>query len=174
MLSLSGKPKDTLDIPREVLHPVFSLMSFNAFTVFVPASGSTLIVMQRVSKIKSSFFMPYFSASLRILRAISNLPSGVCGIPFSSSVKAIIAPPYFFASGNTASILSFFPFTELINALPLYILNAFSIASLLDVSICNGRSMISCNLVTVFGRTSTSLMSGIPTFTSKTSAPHSL
>ena len=51
--------------------------------------------------------------------AIRILPSAVSGIPFSSKVKQTTTPPYFLASGNTASMELCLPFTELIKGLPL-------------------------------------------------------
>ena len=42
------------------------------------------------------------------------------GIPCSSRVRATTTPPYFFARGNTAAMLSLLPLTELIMALPGY------------------------------------------------------
>ena len=63
--------------------------------------------------------IPYSAARLIILSAVLILPSAVSGIPLSSIVSAITTPPYFAASGNTASITSGFPFTELIRGFPL-------------------------------------------------------
>ena len=54
-----------------------------------------------------------------IFFATSKRPSAVGGMPFSSKVKAITTPPYFFTSGNTSCMECSFPFTELINGFPL-------------------------------------------------------
>ena len=61
----------------------------------------------------------YFAASFIIFPAIATRPSTVVGIPSSSNVRATTTPPYFLTNGKIASMLSCFPLTELISALPL-------------------------------------------------------
>ena len=67
----------------------------------------------------SFFLIPNFSAVFMIFSAILTRPSASAGIPSSSKVRPITTPPYFFTRGNTFSIDSFFPLTELTIAFPL-------------------------------------------------------
>ena len=119
MFSRWGNPKEMLETPKEVYAPNSSRMSCNAFKVTAAASCSALMVMASTSNIKSVFGIPYVSAVAMIFFATSKRPSAVGGMPFSSKVKAITTPPYFFTSGNTSCMECSFPFTELINGFPL-------------------------------------------------------
>ena len=69
------------------------------------------------------------------------LPSALSGMPPSSRVRQIIAPPYFAARGKNSLMLSFLPFTEFMSGQPLYLLNALSMATGSEVSICRGKSV---------------------------------
>ena len=119
IISRCGRPKETFDTPSTAGQPNSRRILRSASSVTFAAFGSALTAIVSGSNTRSSFFSPAFSASRRILSAISTRPSAVSGIPFSSSVRATTTPPYFFARGNTASMLSRLPFTELIIALPL-------------------------------------------------------
>ena len=119
MIALFGRPKEIFETPKTVLTPYRSLTSFNASKVIFALSASELIVNVRTSITISFLEIPYFSASRIIFPAISALPSAVSGIPFSSKVSPTTTPPYFFTNGNTLSMDSCFPFTELIIGFPL-------------------------------------------------------
>ena len=99
------------------------------------------------------------------------LPSAVSGMPSSSRQSPTTTPPYFATSGKICSITSFLPLTELIRGFPLYTRRPRSIASALEVSNCNGRSMTACSSFTTSSIMEGSSISGRPTFTSRTSAP---
>ena len=116
---LDGRPKETLDRPITVLPPSSARIRRMVSSVTRAARSSELIVMQRQSKRISFCPIPYFAASSRIFRATASRPSLVSGIPSSSRRSATTTPPYFFTSGKMASILSFFPFTELTSGFPL-------------------------------------------------------
>ena len=117
--SRPGRPKDTLDTPREVRHPKWVRISSRDSRVTRAASGAALTAMARGSKIMSSRPIPYSAARSKIRSAMAKRPWAVSGIPLSSKVRATTTPPYFRARGNTASMLSALPLTELIMALPL-------------------------------------------------------
>ena len=67
----------------------------------------------------SLLFIPYISALSTIFLAISNLPSAVLGIPFSSRVNPTTQDPYFLTKGKIDCRDFSFPFTELTIVLPL-------------------------------------------------------
>lgn len=115
--------------------------------------------------------MPQASARRTIFSAMRSRPSAVSGIPPSSSVSATITPPYFFTNGNTMSMDSCLPLTELIRGLPLYSRMAASMARPSEVSICRGRSVTPCSARTTPVILSVSSISGSPTLTSSTWAP---
>ena len=115
----AGRPKDTLDTPREVRQPRWSRIRARASRVTFAASGAALTAMARGSKTMSSRPMPYSAARARIRSAMARRPSAVSGIPLSSRVRATTTPPYFLARGNTAAMLSSLPLTEFSMALPL-------------------------------------------------------
>ena len=117
--SRPGRPKDTLDTPREVRQPRWSRIRARASRVTFAASGAALTAMARGSKTMSSRPMPYSAARARIRSAMARRPSAVSGIPLSSRVRATTTPPYFLARGNTAAMLSSLPLTEFSMALPL-------------------------------------------------------
>ena len=117
--SLAGRPNDMFETPSEVFTPILCRRYSSESSAATAAPPSAETAIARVSKMMSFLRIPYFAASLRIFLAISILPSAVAGMPPSSSVSAITAPPYFFTRGNTASITSFLPFTEFTSGLPL-------------------------------------------------------
>ena len=118
-IGLLGRPKEIFDTPSTVHTPTSSRSLRSVSSVTFAPSGSELIVIARASITISFFSIPYFAASAIIFFAICTRPSAVAGIPSSSSARPITTPPYFRISGNTASIDSCFPLTELTIALPL-------------------------------------------------------
>ena len=119
MILLRGRPKLTFDTPSTVLTPKVSLIFFNASRVTEAFLISVLTVMVRESNIRSFLSIPYSFALFIIFSAIATRASAVSGIPVSSRVSATTQAPYFFAKGNTASILSCLPFTLFSRGLPL-------------------------------------------------------
>ena len=118
-ISRWGRPKEMLETPRIVRTPRRSRIPRTASSVVRAPLGSELMVMQRASMTMSLLSIPY-SAARRIMRsAMAMRASAVSGIPPSSSVSATSTPPYLAASGNTASMTSLFPLTELIMGFPL-------------------------------------------------------
>ena len=99
--------------------PTSSLSLLSVSSVIFAPSGSELMVIASASMTISFFSIPYFAASAMIFFATCTLPSASAGIPFSSSASPITTPPYFWISGNTLSIDSCFPLTELTIAFPL-------------------------------------------------------
>ena len=168
-----GRPKEMFETPSEVLHPILCSMTSSASMALSAARSSADAASASVSNIKSHLPMPYFAASFIIFFAISTLPPAVCGMPLSSKVKAITAPPYFLTRGKTASMTSCLPLTEFTSGLPLYRRMAFSIAAGEEVSICRGRSVTAWISQIHFARTSVSSISGRPTLTSRICTPFS-
>ena len=62
MKSLCGSPKDTLDMPSEVLHPSSFLIFSSAPSVTLAAFESADTAVASVSKISLFLPMPYFAA----------------------------------------------------------------------------------------------------------------
>ena len=119
MPSLSGRPKEMLETPKEVWQPNLFLIVSSASKVAIAAELSALIVMARVSKMISFLSIPYSDAVFNIFSAIATRPSAVLGIPPSSKVRATTKPPYFLTKGKIRLMLSSLPLTELIMAFPL-------------------------------------------------------
>ncbi len=170
---LFGSPKDIFETPKIVFTFNWLRTSVRAFIVSIASFCWALIVKVNVSIIIFFLSIPYFSAVCTILRAISRRSSARGGIPFSSSVSPTTTPPYFLTRGNMLFIISSLPFTEFISGIPLYILKALSITSLVLLSICKGKSTHACTFLTVSFIISISFISGRPTLTSNTSAPFS-
>ena len=72
--------------------PLQDAMAAGTMVTSAPV-GSELIVIQSASITMSFFWMPYFSASAQIFRAIAIRPSAVAGMPSSSIVSATTVPP---------------------------------------------------------------------------------
>ena len=116
---LFGIPKEIFDTPNIVLHPNFSFTIFMAFIVSIASLCWAETVRDKQSMNISLLFIPYISALSTIFLAISNLPSAVLGIPFSSKVNPTTQAPYFLTKGKTDCRDFSFPFTELTIVLPL-------------------------------------------------------
>ena len=114
-----GSPNEIFETPRQVLQPssVFTLCKALSVCLQADCSAETVIVRQSINT--SLLSMPIASALSTILFAISNLPSAVFGIPFSSSVRPTTQAPYFLTSGKTVLRLFSSPFTEFTIGLPL-------------------------------------------------------
>ena len=108
-----------LDTPSTVCTPSSRRTRPMASRATAAPSGSELMVMASTSMTISFFSIPYFAASRMIRSATRTRPSAVSGIPFSSSASPITTPPYFAMRGNTASMDSCLPLTELTMGFPL-------------------------------------------------------
>ena len=92
-ISRCGNPKEIFETPRIVLQPSSWRTRRTVSSVTSAPVGSELIVIQSASITMSFFWMPYFSASAQIFRAIAIRPSAVAGMPSSSIVSATTVPP---------------------------------------------------------------------------------
>ena len=116
--SLAGRPKLTFETPS-IVRPPRAWMRRRASSVTCAACGSEDTVSVSVSMTTSSGAMPYCAAVSYMRSAQATRPSGVSGMPPSSSARPTTTPPYFCTSGNTAAMLSAFALTEFIIGLPL-------------------------------------------------------
>ena len=114
-----GSPNEMFDTPRQVLQPSSVFTLCKASRVWRQAACSAETVRVRQSIYTSFLSMPTASALSTIRFAISNLPSAVFGIPFSSSASPTTDAPYFLTRGRTVARLCSSPFTEFRIGFPL-------------------------------------------------------
>ncbi len=113
-----GSPKLTLDAPQVVLTPSSLRSRRTRANTCRPAVPMAPIGMTSGSTTTSPAGMPWSAAARTILAATSKRTSGSSEMPVSSLEMATTAAPALATSGNTRSITSFSPVTELMSGLP--------------------------------------------------------
>ena len=168
-----GRPKEMLETPRTVFSPSSVLTRWSASRVSFAPSCSADAVSVRQSMYTSRFGIPSAVARSRMRLAMANRSAAFLGMPFSSRVSPTTAAPYFLTSGRMFCSDASSPLTELTMGLPLYTRSAASMTAGMVESSCKGVPPMDWSAFTVRIIMPFSSMPGIPTFTSKRSAPAS-
>ncbi len=118
IVSRSGKPKETLLAPQTVLQPSSSPIHRRMSSTARPAVLTAPTGMTSGSISTSSRGMPYRSARSTMRFATSNRTFGSMLMPDSSLEIAMTGTPYSATRGNTFSMRSSSPVTELMRGRP--------------------------------------------------------